>query len=120
MEKAVALVRSPNNLALLGWVYGVSGRRTRVTEILDELKELSAKSYVSAVHYMFLYNALEDQEAWNLWADRAFEERSSTLVYTEVSPWNDRVRSYSGFENLVRKVGLPALTSSASRGALSK
>jgi TolB-like protein/DNA-binding winged helix-turn-helix (wHTH) protein/Tfp pilus assembly protein PilF len=64
-------------------------------------------NYGLAEHYAHLGDAAHAVD----WLDRAYQERHSWLVYLNSDPAFDGIRSDRRFVAVVRKVGLPALTS---------
>ena len=107
-QKAID-VRGGHTLPLkaLGYTYAVSGRLTDAREILDTLKALSLKSYVSPYNLATIYVGLGETDEAFAWLDRAFEERSRSLVWLNVAQEYDGLRSDPRFKSLLRRIGLP-------------
>ncbi len=107
-EKAVELSdRAPGALGMLGLAYGLAGRKTEATKILDELLELNKRRYVTPAALVNVYIGLGDKEQTFAWLEKAFTERSNYLAYLKVFPLVDPLRSDPRFTDLVRRVGLP-------------
>jgi serine/threonine protein kinase/tetratricopeptide (TPR) repeat protein len=98
---------SPHELAGLAHAYAVSGRRGRAEEILVQLRELSKRRYVPPFLMAIVYSGLKDNDQAFRWLEKAFEEREGNLVYLNVEPRFDAIRSDPRFPALVRRIGLP-------------
>jgi TolB-like protein/Flp pilus assembly protein TadD len=97
----------PHELSGLGHAYAVSGRRGRAEEILAELMELSKRRYVPPFFMAIVYSGLKDKDQAFRWLEKAYEDREANLVYLNVEPRFDALRSDPRFQALVRRVGLP-------------
>jgi TolB-like protein/DNA-binding winged helix-turn-helix (wHTH) protein/Tfp pilus assembly protein PilF len=91
----------------LGHAYGVSGDKTHARQILNELKALAARQYVPSYDIAIVYLGLGEKEEAYRWLEKALDERSAWMVYLNMDPRLDRLRSEPRFNDLVRKVGLP-------------
>ncbi|GEM_PF-2982229 len=80
METAKFLDNSPRMLSSLGYAFGVSGQRDKARKIIDELRVLSKRRYVSSFAVAIVHAGLgEENEALAL-LERAYNERSDTIV----------------------------------------
>jgi tetratricopeptide (TPR) repeat protein len=93
--------------AALGHAYGVSGDVTRAGQILAQLKQLSTHRYVPAYDIAMVYLGLGRKEEAYRWLEKGFEERSAWMVYLNMDPRLDVLRSDPRFIDLIRRVGLP-------------
>ena len=91
----------------LGHAYGISGDKVRATQILNELKALASRQYVPSYDIATVYLGLGDKDEAYRWLERALDERSAWMVYLNIDPRLDELRSESRFKDLVRKVALP-------------
>jgi tetratricopeptide (TPR) repeat protein len=91
----------------LGHLYGVSGQTREAMRVIEELKRLSAKRYVNPFEIALIYVGLGDKDHAFEWLESAFRERSDLLVYLNVDPRLDPIRSDPRFADLVRRVGIP-------------
>jgi len=106
MEKAAAILRDHTSIEYLGWIYALAGRNDDARQILDELKQLSERTYVSPYCFAFVYFGLGDLENWRKMMEAAFDERNTVLVYLKSHPIWDSVRSDPFFQEFIRKIGL--------------
>ncbi|MBS1830442.1 MAG: winged helix-turn-helix domain-containing protein [Acidobacteria bacterium] len=60
-----------------------------------------------AFEFGALYSRLNDRDHAFEWLNRAYEDRSSWLVYLKVDPAFDNLRADPRFTDLVRRIGLP-------------
>jgi len=94
-------------IVVKGYFHGIAGRRNDACRILEELKEIASRTYVSPGQVAFVHLGMGDMENWRKMMQASLEERDFILVYLKCAPWNDAVRSDPFFDELVRKVGLP-------------
>jgi adenylate cyclase len=97
----------PVALAALGHVYGVSGDKKNAHHILNTLRRLSAKKFVTAYGMALVYAGLDEKEQAFNWLNKAYEERSNWLVWLKTDPRFNSLRSEGKFAEMVNKVGLP-------------
>jgi len=90
----------------LGYVYAVSGKRGDALRVLDQLKELSKRTYVSPFFIALIYAGLEEKDQGFAWLEKAYVDRSDLLVYLEMEPKLDSLRPERRFADLVSRVGL--------------
>ncbi|MBA3914752.1 MAG: hypothetical protein H0X25_13090 [Acidobacteriales bacterium] len=76
--------------------------------MLDHLKELSTYNYVAPYNVAVIYVGLGEKEEAFAWLNRAYEERSYTLVeYLTTDARLEPLHSDPRFAELVRRIGLP-------------
>jgi TolB-like protein/Tfp pilus assembly protein PilF/class 3 adenylate cyclase len=104
-QKARALNDDPEVLALLGHAYASSGNKTEALKILDQLKELSKKRYVSAYNFAIVYLGLGDKEEALRWLQKSYQDRAGNDIgYISVDPFLDPLRGDPRFEALAEKI----------------
>lgn len=107
IQSANTLGSHPHSKAHLAWLYGISGRRSEASLILDELSQLAQRTYVSPHSMAIVYAGLGDVDNWVRTMRASFEERSGLLVFLKGATWNDTMRKQPLFEELAQKIGLP-------------
>jgi TolB-like protein/DNA-binding winged helix-turn-helix (wHTH) protein/Flp pilus assembly protein TadD len=108
-SKAVAISgdgRRPVVEAALGHAYAVAGRRIEAQRTIEKLKVAAERQYISPYSIAVIYLGLGDKEQAFTWLNRAYQERDNWLVYLNVEPRLDPLRSDSRFTDLLRRVGL--------------
>ena len=110
LQRAVILSeRRPDKLAALGHAYAVFGEDAKAQKVLEELRGLSEQRFVSAYDFAILYDGLGEKDQSFEWLERAYEERAFSLFMgLKVEPRLDSLQSDPRFQDLVRRVGLPA------------
>lgn len=93
--------------AHLGWLYGLSGRRAEAMAVLDELRQLAQRAYVSPHSLALIHAGLGDAEGWTRTMQDSFDERSGLLVFLKRAAWNDAMRNQPLYDELARRIGLP-------------
>lgn len=107
-QKAIDLSRgSPAMVAGLAHAYAVAGQRGKAIETLDDLKELSRRKYLPPYETALIYAGLGERDQALAWLEKAYEERSSLLVFLKADPRVDSLRSNSRFQELVRRLKFP-------------
>lgn len=108
MGKAKDLL--PGNLAVLcdiGHVYAVSGDVSGAERVIAQLRKEATRRYVNAYEVALIHIGLgrNDQAFRSL--NQAFREHSDMLVYLNVDPRLDSIRSDPRFASLIQRVGVP-------------
>jgi tetratricopeptide (TPR) repeat protein len=102
-ETAVQMAgRSAMALGMMGGAYGMAGRISEAQKLLHELGELSLKSYVPPMAFVWIYGALGETDSVFDWLERAVDERDGMVVLIPVHPTFDSLRSRA----LQRKMNL--------------
>jgi serine/threonine protein kinase/Flp pilus assembly protein TadD len=99
--------RSPFLIAALGHAYALSGDRDKANKALDELREMSRRSYVSPYLFAVVYVGLGDKEQAFASLDKAVQDRSFFLIWLKVEPLFDPLRADPRFQDLLQRIGLP-------------
>ena len=109
-EKAVNLSGgSPLMRAALAHTYGKSGREKEALQVLDDLTELARHIYV-APHFMAgIHIGLGESDRAIEYLEKSYEEHSHWLIYLHLDPSMDNLRKNPRFQDLLSRVGLPAL-----------
>ena len=92
--------------ALLGHAHGLSGNQIEARKFLDKIKEGSEGGYVSPYSIAVVYLGLNEVDEAFAWLYKALEERNAWLVYLNVNPIFDSLRSDSRFKDLLARMGL--------------
>jgi len=108
LKKAESLAggKSPVFTMALGHAYGVAGDRASAMKSLAELNAMAAKGYVPALFFSAIYTGLGDRDRAIQWLQKAVDERTEYMIFMNVEPLADPLRSDPRFQALMRKVGL--------------
>ena len=98
--------QNPAAIAALGHAYANAGKRQEAAEAAQELEELSRSRYVSPYWKSILYAGLGSPDTALHWIEKACEERDVWLVWLNVEPRFDPIRSHPRFERLLGESGL--------------
>lgn len=104
-----AHLSSGNNCvkAMTAHAHAVSGDTDSAREILDELVKMPSKQCVPSYDIAAAYAALGESHHALSWLNRACRERNMKLFTLTHDPRFDVIRHHSGFQQIVRQVGLP-------------
>ncbi len=108
LEKAVDL--SGGTIAYetyLGFAYGISGMKEKALKILEDLQEISKKQYVSSYNFAMIHLGLGETNKTFEFLEKAYDERSGFMLFLNVEPMVDSLRSDSRFQDLIEKIGIP-------------
>jgi serine/threonine-protein kinase len=108
LRRAVSLLGGgyPVALGILGYALGRTGTRPAARRILQRLRKLSERQYVSAVVPAFVHAGLGQTEEALECLSTACRQRSDLLVHLGVEPMFDPLRSTASFQAILRTVGL--------------
>ena len=109
LRKAVDLSHgTPMMVSALAHTYARSGNRTEAEKLLAQLSAESKTQYVSPYYFAIVYAGLGDNETAMDWLEKAFADRSNGLVFLQVEPELDSVRSNPRFVALQKKLEFPS------------
>jgi serine/threonine protein kinase/Flp pilus assembly protein TadD len=98
----------PEPMGLLCAAYSFAGKRNEALSVLERLKELDKKRFVSSMSFVTAYIGLGDQERALYYLQKSFEARDYPdfpLIRTD--PIFDDLRSDQRFQEIVRSINLP-------------
>ena len=108
LETAVKLSgESTLALAMLGHGLASAGRGDEAMQILEKLKERSKSQYVPSYWIAVIYNGFKDKEQVITWMKKAYSERSSWLVWTNVEPRFAWLRNDPDVAELLKAMKFP-------------
>jgi hypothetical protein len=106
-RRALYLSQGDNNeLAWLGQGYAAAHREADARKTLAELKERAQQTYVQPIAVALIHGLLNERDQAFDWLQRAFDDRSTGLVYLKVDPVWDGLRNDPRFAGLQSRVGL--------------
>jgi len=106
-EEAVKLSKeSTVSLATLGQAYASAGQRTEARKILDRLLERSKKQYVPSYWIALVQMSMGNKDEAFVRLEQAYHERSSWLVWANVEPRFDPLRSDPRFISILTRMRL--------------
>ena len=108
LKQAISLEGTTEVWSSLGHAYAVSGNREEAQNVIEHLREMSAHQYVAPYNFAVIYAGLGNKDEAFAWLNRAFQDRSYLLTYLTVDERLDKLHSDSRFDELRRRVGLPA------------
>ena len=97
---------SLNALAGLGYAYAVAGQKKQAEQVIEQLNDLARQHYVSPYHLAVVYAGLGEREKALDNLEKAADERFNWIVFINVEPIFDRLRSEPRFIALVHRIGL--------------
>ncbi len=109
-EKGVKLSSgSPLMCAALAHTFGTAGRAKEALQILDDLTRLAKQKYVAPYFFAGIHVGLGEKDRAIEYLEKSYEEHSHWLIYLHLDPSMDGLRNDPRFQNLLRRVGLPAV-----------
>lgn len=87
-----------------GYAKGMSGDRAAALDSLRELEDQNRRHHVSPIYFVGIYLGLGDNKNALKFLNQAFEERNDRMIYLNVEPMVNPLRSEPEFQNLLRRV----------------
>ena len=107
-EIAIKLMgRNASALALLACAYAAQGKQAEALKLLEEIKGIAKEKYVSPYDFSLIYTSLGRKQEAITQLNKAYDERSGWVIYLNVEPMFDSLRSEPEFKQLVRRLNLP-------------
>ncbi len=109
LQTAVRLSgESTLSLGMLGHGLASAGKVEEAMGILDKLLERMGETYVPSYWVAAVFNGMKDRDQTIMWLGKAYEERSSWLVWVGVEPRFDWIKGDAEFVSLLRSMNFPA------------
>jgi len=106
-QKVRTIVGSgPYGLADLGYAYGKTGKKGEAAQMVSSLLHASKQGYSLPYDIALVYWGLGDTIRTLEWLERAYEERSTFVMFMKTDPKWDGLRSDERFIALLKKMGL--------------
>lgn len=113
-EQALGVVREaetssggePASVMLLAVTATLLGNAAASSEQLQRLREMLPQRYVPPVYFAFIHAMRNELDDAFDWLERAFDERSSYLIFLRLQPALHNLRSDPRYFALVRRVGV--------------
>lgn len=119
IRKVKDLENEPMQVALLGCIEGLAGRRPEAERAAQRLQELPSQTYVSPVWMLFVYAAKGDRDQAFAWAERVIEEHAvAGAIPLKVNPVFDSLRADARFHDLLRRTKSRAVTPAVCPGSI--
>ena len=97
---------NPDSRALLGYAYGVAGKRNEARHLLEELQSTAKGKYVSPFPVAATYVGLGETDKAFEMLEKAYVERSWAMGMLKVNPIFDPIRSDRRYVELLRRMNL--------------
>src|SRR5258708_2291363 len=97
----------PAITALYGHALALSGDTAGARRALADLRLLAKSRYVSALYFAAVYTGLGEKSTALDWLAKAYKQRNDRLVYLNVDPMADPLRSEPRFRDLMKRLHLP-------------
>ena len=108
LREAVSL--SPGEVARkaeLANAYARAGKNDQAQEILHEFLLRPKDQYISPYNWAMLYAGMRKKKEALAWLEKAYDERNGRLVNVAVHPQFAFLRGDPGFQNLLKRMGIP-------------
>jgi len=90
----------------LALAYALAGDRRMAEKMLEELTRNSRANYVSPFLIASFHIGLGRVDPALDWLEKAYQERTGNLIFLNVDPLFDKLRSEPRFEKLLKRIGL--------------
>src|SRR6266481_2945005 len=97
----------PAIMALYGHTLALAGDRAGARRTLADLHLLGQSRYVSSLYFAAVYTGLGERSTALEWLDKAYKERNDRLLYLNVDPMADPLRSEPRFRDMMKRLHLP-------------
>ena len=95
------------NMAGLGHVYAMSGRKSEAVDVLNELKQKSQQGYVPASSIALVYAGLSEKDQAFVSLEEGYKQHEFQMQFLKLEPRWDNLRSDPRFVDLTRRLKLP-------------
>jgi TolB-like protein/DNA-binding winged helix-turn-helix (wHTH) protein/Flp pilus assembly protein TadD len=88
----------------LGHVYAVSGNKNQARNVLQDLEGRGGQQYVPAYAIALVYAGLGDNDHAFTWLQKAYEDRSTSMIFLRLDPELSSLHSDPRFEKLSQQI----------------
>jgi len=107
-ERRIAGGAAPLSRSWLGITYATCGETARAQQKLGELHALEKKQYVDPTTFAAIYSALGEMEEALRWYEKAFEDRTPSMVYAAIGPrFSPELVGNLRYKAIVDRMGFP-------------
>jgi TolB-like protein len=99
---------APLQLALLAGAYGRAGQHENGHRALSDLHKLGSQSYVMPYWVALAYTGLNERDEALRWLNEGCTNHAAWMTYLGVDPRWDSLRSDARFQDLLRRMNVPA------------
>jgi hypothetical protein len=100
--------------AALAQTLGAADRKAEALRLLEELKRQAEQKYVAPYFFAGIHIGLGETDLALEYLEKCYQEHSHWLIYLHIDPSMDSLRGNPRFEDLLQRVGLPALRAAIS------
>jgi TolB-like protein/Flp pilus assembly protein TadD len=105
-QKSAELFADPAMKIWEARVYALSGKRAEAERRLNESSEGAKTRYVSPYPIATIYAAMGDNDQALAYLEKVFSERSYYVVWLNIDPVFDRLRTDARFQDLLHRIGI--------------
>jgi Tfp pilus assembly protein PilF len=98
---------APKYRAFLIHAYAGGGQRDKAAKLFVELKDSPKGRYISPVDLAMVHVGLGEKEQALEWLERAYQERSSDMIYLKTGRFWAPLRGDPRFQDLLRRMNFP-------------
>lgn len=95
-------------LASLAHAYGVAGSRSDALKLIRQLENLAAQQRVSSYDVALAFVGVDDKDQAFSWLEKAVSDHAGRLMFLNVEPRFDSVRSDPRYAELARRLRFPS------------
>jgi len=88
----------------LGHVYAASGKPDQARRLLQDLEGRTGQAYVPSYAIALVYAGLGENDHAITWLEKAYEDRSTSMVFLRSDPELSSLRSDQRFQELSRRI----------------
>jgi TolB-like protein/DNA-binding winged helix-turn-helix (wHTH) protein len=114
-QAQASLGETPAIVMAIGYANAKGGNRGAARRALENLHLQSKRRYVPALYFGAIYTGLGDLDAGMSWIEKAYREHSDYLIYLDVDPMADTLRSSPRFQVILKKIGITHKSEPAAR-----
>lgn len=108
IQKSLDIYYNIEVFSMLGYINALNGEREKVYEIIKQIQSQTKQNNEHLVILSRIYLALGKKEIAYEFLERAIERHDVDLIALKSDPRFAKIRNESRFNNLVKRIGIPA------------
>ena len=101
---------------LLGYIYGLEGKRAEAQRILEQLQALPPRLPYRAYALAAVYTGLGEKDQAFHWLNESLDNHDAWIIYLKVDPQWQSLRNDPRFDELLQRMGLAGKSARRDRG----
>jgi len=113
MDKSYKLDPNPGTQIFMAVVKASAGKKDEAEKLIHQVEEIAKKQYICNYEISQAYAAMGETKQAFKWLNSGIKQQCDCMIWLQGEPWMDPIRTDKQYQDLIQRVGLNRLPSSA-------